>query len=57
MTDKAGAYEEIMNALAIYFGNGELVASSDSIYEIISQDHSPIETIADALDEYRARSE
>lgn len=49
------AYTEIMNALSFYFGDGELTVSSGSIYEIIHQEHDPIETIAIALDEYRAR--
>ena len=49
------AYEEIMNALAFYFGDGEgLNPSEESIREIISQEHDPIETIAKALDDYRA---
>ena len=49
------AYEEIMNALAFFFGDGEgLNPSEESIYEIISQEHDPIETIAAALDDYRA---
>lgn len=57
MSKETGAYEEIMNALAFYFGDGELMASSDSIYEIIRQEHDSIETIANALDDYRARGE
>lgn len=49
------AYDEIMNALAFYFGDGEgLKPSEESIREIISQEHDPIETIAKALDDYRA---
>lgn len=45
------AHEEIMNALAFYFGDGEgLNPSEESIREIISQDHDPIEAIAKALD-------
>ncbi|HDC4664533.1 TPA: hypothetical protein O8U43_001908 [Enterobacter cloacae] len=49
------AYNEIMNALAFYFGDGEgLNPSEESIREIISQEHDPIETIAKALDDYRA---
>ena len=48
------AYNEIMNALAFYFGDGGyLYPSEDSIREIISQEHDPIETIAKALDDYR----
>ena len=48
------AYDEIMNALAFYFGDGEgLIPSEESIREIISQEHDPIETIAKALDDYR----
>ncbi|WP_447875859.1 hypothetical protein [Serratia fonticola] len=51
------AYEEIMNALAWYFGDGELTPSEESIREIIGQEHDPIETIATALDDYRATRE
>ena len=48
------AYEEIMNALAFFFGDGEMLQpSEESIREIISQEHDPIETIAEALDYYR----
>lgn len=47
------AYEEIMKALAWYFGDGELTPSEESIREIISQEHDPIETIANAIDDYR----
>ncbi|HHJ4549247.1 TPA: hypothetical protein ACQJXM_004004 [Citrobacter freundii] len=48
------AHEEIMNALAFYFGDGEgLNPSEESIREIISQEHDPISTIATALDDYR----
>lgn len=50
------AYEEIMAALAFHFGDGEgLMASEESIREIIGQEHDPIQTIAEALDEYRER--
>ncbi len=49
------AYEEIMNALAFYFGDGGgLYPSHDSIMEIIRQEGDPVETIANALDDYRA---
>lgn len=47
------AYEEIMNALAWYFGDGELTPSEESIREIIGQEHDPIATIATALDDHR----
>lgn len=47
------AYKEIMDALGWYFGDGEYNASSECIYEIIGQEHDPIETIAKALDDYR----
>ncbi|MDQ7209037.1 hypothetical protein ABQ336_10890 [Serratia fonticola] len=47
------AYEEIMKALAWYFGDGELMASAETIYEIIGQESDPIATIATALDDYR----
>lgn len=49
------AYDEIMKALTFYFGDGEgLNPSEESIREIISQEHDPIETIAKALDDYCA---
>lgn len=52
------AYDEIMNALAFYFGDGGgLYPSEESIREIISQEHDPIETIAKALEDYRDFSE
>jgi hypothetical protein len=47
------AYEEIMKALAWYFGDGELMPSEESIYEIIGQEHDPIQLIANALEDYR----
>lgn len=47
------AYEEIMAALAWYFGDDGYPVSAESIYEIIHQEHDPIETIAKALDDYR----
>lgn len=47
-------YEEIMNALAIYFGDGGGInPSEESIKEIIGQEHDPISTIATALGTYR----
>lgn len=49
-----GAYDEIMNALAFYFSDGELMPSAESIYEIIAQELDPIGTIANALDDYRS---
>ena len=49
------AYDELMAALGYYFGDGEMLASEESIMEIIGQDHDPIQTIAEALDEYRER--
>ncbi|HFV9306343.1 TPA: hypothetical protein ACIAJC_003966 [Citrobacter freundii] len=49
------AYDEIMAALAFYFGDGEgLNPSEESIREIIGQEHDPIATIATDLDDYRA---
>lgn len=47
------AYEEIMAALAWYFGDDGDTITPDCIYEIINQEHDPIETIAKALDDYR----
>ena len=47
------AYEEIMNALAFYLGDGEIHASEESIREVIAQEHDPIEKIANAIDDYR----
>lgn len=49
------AYDELMAALGYYFGDGEIMASEESIREIIGQEHDPIQTIAEALDEYRER--
>lgn len=49
------AYEEIMTALAWYFGDDGYPASADCIYEIIHQEHDPIQTIANALDDYRGQ--
>lgn len=49
------AYDELMAALGYYFGDGELMASEESIREIIGQERDPIQTIAEALDEYRER--
>jgi len=46
-------YEEIMNALASYLGDGELMASEESIREVIRQEDDPIDVIAAALDYYR----
>lgn len=48
------AYDEIMAALAFYLGDGELMASEESIREVIGQEHDPIEMIGKALDDYRA---
>lgn len=47
------AYKEIIEALEWYLGDGVNPLSSDCIYEIIGQEHDPIETIAKALDDYR----
>lgn len=47
------AYQEIFNALAFYFGDGELTPSEESLREIIGQEDDPINTIAIALDDYR----
>ena len=49
------AYDELIAALGYYFGDGEIPASEESIREIIGQEHDPIQTIAEALDEYRER--
>lgn len=51
--DDVDAYTEITNALAAYLGDGEINASDESIREVISQEHDPIETIAEALTHYR----
>lgn len=48
------AYDEIMNALAFYFGDGVLTASEGSIRKEITQSHDPIETIANALEDFRS---
>ncbi|NWC63706.1 hypothetical protein [Cedecea sp. P7760] len=47
-------YEEIINALAFYLGDGVINASEESIREVISQEHDPIETIANAIEDYRS---
>lgn len=47
------AYEEIMNALGFYWAGPDEKMSEESIYEIIAQEHDPIDTIATALDDYR----
>ena len=48
------AYEEIMNALRLYYGEDGDVLTDESVYEIIGQAHEPLGTVAKALDEYRA---
>lgn len=48
-------YDEIMSALALFFGDGEMLQpSEDNIREIISQEDDPISTIAEAIDYYKA---
>jgi len=54
MSKETVSYDEIMNALAFYLGDGVHHASEESIREVISQEHDPIEMIANALDDYRA---
>ncbi|TWY19406.1 hypothetical protein FR969_14705 [Enterobacter roggenkampii] len=54
MEENESAYDELMNALAFYLGDGVLMASEESIREAIAQEHDPIETIANALEDYRA---
>lgn len=44
------AYEEIMNALRFYLGDD---TTDVNINEIISQEHDPIQLIANALENYR----
>ena len=46
-------YDEIMAALAFYLGDGETMASEESIREVIGQEYDPIEMIGNALDDYR----
>lgn len=46
-------YEEVMAALALYLGDGELPASEESIREVIGQENDPIGMIGEALDDYR----
>lgn len=46
-------YDEIMAALAFYLGDGEVMASEESIREVIGQEYDPIEMIGNALDDYR----
>lgn len=45
------AYEEIMNALRFYLDDEE--TTDANIDEIISQEHDPIQLIANALEDYR----
>ncbi|MCW2488872.1 hypothetical protein J5069_23615 [Candidatus Symbiopectobacterium sp. NZEC127] len=54
MSKETCAYEEIINALAFYLGDGVHHASEASIREVIGQEHDPIQVFADALDDYRA---
>lgn len=46
-------YDEIMAALAFYLGDGESMASEESIHEVVGQEYDPIELIGNALDDYR----
>ena len=46
-------YDEIMAALAFYLGDGEVMASEESIREVVGQEYNPIELIGNALDDYR----
>lgn len=46
-------YDEIMAALAFYLGDGESMASEESIREVVGQEYDPIELIGNALDDYR----
>lgn len=50
-------YDEIMVALAFYLGDGEIMASEESIREVIGQEHDPIEMIGNALNDYREHLE
>lgn len=50
-------YDEVMTALAFYLSDGELMASEESIREVIGQEHDPIEMIGNALDDYREHLE
>ncbi|HEM8613688.1 TPA: hypothetical protein U2Q68_003502 [Citrobacter amalonaticus] len=54
MEENVSAYDELMDALAFYFGDGVLTASEESIRKEIAQSHDPIETIANALEEFRS---
>lgn len=47
-------YNEIINALCWYYGDGELRASEMSAREALCQEDDQIQTIADALDDYHA---
>ena len=51
------SYKEIIEALEWYLGDGVTPLSSDCIYEIINQEHDPIETIANALDAFRGKND
>lgn len=46
-------YDEIMAALAFYLGDGELMASEETILEVVGQEYNPLVLIGNALDDYR----
>lgn len=50
-------YEEVMNALAFYFGIDETdeVKRNASIYEIVEQHDDCIEVISDAIEAYEEK--
>lgn len=54
MKENISAYDELMEALAFYFGDGVLASSEESIRKEIALSSDPIETIANALEEFRS---
>lgn len=54
MKENVSAYDELMEALAFYFGDGVLASSEESIRKEIALSHDPIETIANAMEEFRS---
>lgn len=50
-------YDEIMAALAFYLGDGESMASEETILEVVGQEYNPIGLIGNALDDYREHLE
>lgn len=52
---EVNSYKEIIEALGRHLSDTDEPASYDVIQEILSQEHDPIEMIAEALDSYRQK--